>query len=170
MAMAIDSREPVSSSITSTRGRSIAVISVILAHSGQVPMGWRAMGAMNPTAGSVADRREVLEGTREGVVYANEDNAWSVVRLAIAGTREPVTAVGNLLGVQPGESLRLTGSWIDDPRHGRQFRVTSYATVVPATVKGIERYLGSGLIRGIGKVMAARLATAVGLETLEAIE
>ena len=111
---------------------------------------------MQPTAGPVADRPEELEGTLERVVYANEENAWSVVRLAVAGAREPVTAVGNLLGVQPGESLRLTGSWIDDPRHGRQFRVVSYATVVPATAKGIERYLGSGLIRGIGRVMARR--------------
>ncbi|HXO43608.1 MAG TPA: ATP-dependent RecD-like DNA helicase, partial [Thermoanaerobaculia bacterium] len=83
---------------------------------------------------------------------------------------EPVTAVGNLLGVQPGESLRLTGSWTDDPRHGRQFRVVSYATVVPATAKGIERYLGSGLIRGIGRVMARRLVAAFGTETLEVIE
>jgi exodeoxyribonuclease V alpha subunit len=125
---------------------------------------------MQPTERPLADRPEVLEGTLERVVYANEENAWSVVRLAVAGAREPVTAVGNLLGVQPGESLRLTGSWIDDPRHGRQFRVASYATVVPATVKGIERYLGSGLIHGIGKVMAARLVAAFGLETLEVIE
>src|SRR5260370_37809970 len=119
------------------------------------------MGAMHPTAGSVADRPEVLEGTLEGVVYANEDNAWSVVRLAIAGTREPVTAVGNLLGVQPGESLRLTGSWIDDPRHGRQFRGVSYATVVPATAKSIERYLGSGLIHVIGRALGRRLGAAL---------
>jgi exodeoxyribonuclease V alpha subunit len=125
---------------------------------------------MQPTERPLADRPEVLEGTLERVVYTNEENAWSVVRLAVAGTREPVTAVGNLLGVQPGESLRLTGSWIDDPRHGRQFRVASYATVVPATVKGIERYLGSGLIHGIGKVIAARLVAAFGLETLEVIE
>jgi exodeoxyribonuclease V alpha subunit len=125
---------------------------------------------MQTAAGPIADRPEVLEGTLERVVYANEENAWSVVRLAVAGAREPVTAVGNLLGVQPGESLRLTGSWIDDPRHGRQFRVASYATVVPATAKGIERYLGSGLIRGIGRVMARRLVAAFGLETLEVIE
>src|SRR5579864_372530 len=167
MAMAIDSREPVSSSITRTRGRSIAVIGVILAHSAQVPIGWRPM---QPTERPLPNGAEVLEGTLERVVYANEENAWSVVRLTVAGAREPVTAVGNLLGVQPGESLRLTGSWIDDPRHGRQFRVSSYATVVPATAKGIERYLGSGLIRGIGRVMARRLVASFGTETLEVIE
>jgi exodeoxyribonuclease V alpha subunit len=125
---------------------------------------------MQPVAGPSGERPEVLEGTLERVVYANEENAWSVVRLVIAGAREPVTAVGNLLGVQPGESLRLIGAWIEDPRHGRQFRVASYATVMPATVKGIERYLGSGLIQGIGKVMAARLVAAFGLETLAVIE
>jgi exodeoxyribonuclease V alpha subunit len=125
---------------------------------------------MQPATGPSGERPEMLEGTLERVVYANEENAWSVVRLAVAGSREPVTAVGNLLGVQPGESLRLTGAWIEDPRHGRQFRVVSYATVMPATVQGIERYLGSGLIQGIGKVMAARLVAAFGIETLAVIE
>nr|MDP9120472.1 helix-hairpin-helix domain-containing protein [Acidobacteriota bacterium] len=112
----------------------------------------------------------VLEGVLERIVFANEENAWSVVRLAVQGRREPVTAVGNLLGVQPGESLRLHGSWTLDPRHGRQFRVSSYSTVVPATVSGIEKYLGSGLIRGISKVMAGRLVASFGLDTLTVIE
>jgi exodeoxyribonuclease V alpha subunit len=125
---------------------------------------------MQPTERARAEPATVLEGVLERVVFANEANAWSVVRLAVAWARDPVTAVGNLLGVQPGESLRLTGCWMDDPRHGRQFRVDSYATVVPATAAGIERYLGSGLIRGIGKVMASRLVAAFGSDTLEVIE
>lgn len=111
-----------------------------------------------------------LEGVLERVVFSNEENAWSVVRLQVPGYRDLVTAVGNLLGVQPGENLRLSGSWINDPKYGRQFRVASYATVVPATVNGIEKYLGSGLIQGIGKVMASRLVAAFGLETLDVIE
>ena len=111
-----------------------------------------------------------LEGVLERVVFSNEENAWSVVRLQVPGYRDLVTAVGNLLGVQPGENLCLNGSWINDPKYGRQFRVSSYATVVPATVTGIEKYLGSGLIRGIGKVMAARLVAAFGLETLDVID
>ncbi|HEX2223591.1 MAG TPA: ATP-dependent RecD-like DNA helicase, partial [Thermoanaerobaculia bacterium] len=116
------------------------------------------------------DKATTLEGVLDRVVFANEENAWSVVRLAVPGHRDPVTAVGNLLGVQPGENLRLTGAWVNDPRHGRQFKVTSYATVAPATIVGIEKYLGSGLIRGVGKVMAARLVGAFGLETLDVIE
>jgi exodeoxyribonuclease V alpha subunit len=116
------------------------------------------------------DAATTLEGVLEKVVFANEENAWSVVRLAVPGRRDLVTAVGNLLGVQPGENLRLTGTWINDPKYGRQFRVSSYATVAPATLTGIEKYLGSGLIRGIGKVMASRLVAAFGLETLDIIE
>lgn len=111
-----------------------------------------------------------LEGVLERIVFTNEENAWTVARLTVQGNRDLVTAVGNLLGVQPGENLRLTGAWINDPKYGRQFRVSSYATVVPATVGGIEKYLGSGLIPGIGKVMASRLVTAFGLETLDVIE
>ncbi len=111
-----------------------------------------------------------LEGVLERVVFANDENAWSVVKVAVAGYRDLVTAVGNLLGVQPGENLRLSGGWINDPKYGRQFRVSSYATVVPATLNGIEKYLGSGLIRGIGRVMAGRLTAAFGLECLDVIE
>ncbi|HSU81055.1 MAG TPA: ATP-dependent RecD-like DNA helicase [Thermoanaerobaculia bacterium] len=116
------------------------------------------------------DAATTLEGVLERVVFSNEENAWSVVRLQVPGYRDLVTAVGNLLGVQPGENLRLSGSWINDPKYGRQFRVSSYATVTPATLNGIEKYLGSGLIRGIGKVMASRLVAAFGLETLDVIE
>lgn len=111
-----------------------------------------------------------LEGVLERVVFANEENAWSVVRLTVPGQRDPVTAVGNLLGVQPGENLRLTGAWVQDPKYGRQFKVGSYQTVAPATLSGIEKYLSSGLIRGIGKGLAGRLVQAFGMETLDVIE
>lgn len=113
---------------------------------------------------------EALEGVIDRVVFANPENAWSVVRFAVNGRREPVTAVGNLLSVQAGEHLRLSGSWIEDPRYGRQFRVSSYTPLTPGTLNGIEKYLGSGLIRGVGKVMAQRLVAAFGLDTLEVIE
>jgi len=111
-----------------------------------------------------------LEGVLERVVFTNEESAWSVVRLIVPGRQDLVTAVGNLLGIQPGENLRLAGEWIDDPKYGRQFKVSSYQTVPPSTVGGIEKYLGSGLIRGIGKVMASRLVKAFGKETLDVIE
>jgi exodeoxyribonuclease V alpha subunit len=106
----------------------------------------------------------------ERVTFSNDENAWSVVKLVVPSKRELVTAVGNLLGVQPGESLRLSGHWTTDKKYGEQFRVESYVTVKPATLVGIEKYLGSGLVRGVGKVMAERLVGHFGLETLEVID
>lgn len=111
-----------------------------------------------------------LEGILERVSFINEENAWSVVKLVVPGKTELVTAVGNLLGVQPGESLRLSGHWTVDRTYGEQFKVDSYVAVKPATLVGIEKYLGSGLVRGIGKVIAARLVEKFGLATLEIID
>jgi len=118
----------------------------------------------------VSDKISTLEGIVEHFVYVNEENGWSVVRLSVRGQRDLVTAVGNLLGVQPGESVRLRGFWVSDRKYGEQFKVESYTTVKPATLVGIEKYLGSGLIKGIGPVMASRMVKCFGLETLEIIE
>ncbi|MHB8836357.1 MAG: SF1B family DNA helicase RecD2 [Candidatus Methylomirabilia bacterium] len=111
-----------------------------------------------------------LEGVLESVTFANEETGWSVVRLEVEGRRVPVTAVGLLPGVRPGECLRLTGRWETDRRFGEQFKFSGYLPVLPATLVGMERYLASGLIRGIGKVMAARLVKSFGLETMDVIE
>ena len=78
--------------------------------------------------------------------------------------------VGPLLGAQPGESLRLTGRWTSHPQYGKQFEVWSYTTVLPATIQGIRRYLGSGLIKGIGPKMAERIVDHFGVDTLDVIE
>jgi exodeoxyribonuclease V alpha subunit len=117
-----------------------------------------------PQAGSTT-----ITGSVKRVVYSNPDNAWSVIRLLAPGRPAPITAVGNLLGVQPGEELRLTGEWVTDRKYGRQFRVTSCLTLQPSTLEGIRKYLGSGLIPGIGKVMADRLVARFGLESLDII-
>jgi len=111
-----------------------------------------------------------IEGVLERVTFSNDENAWSVVKLVVPGKTDLVTAVGNLLGVQPGENLRLSGRWTTDKKYGEQFLVDSYVTVKPATLVGIEKYLGSGLVRGVGKVMAERLVGHFGLETLEVID
>jgi exodeoxyribonuclease V alpha subunit len=111
-----------------------------------------------------------IQGVLERVTFSSEESAWSVVKLVVPGKADLVTAVGNLLGVQPGESVRLLGRWTTDQKYGEQFRVDSYVTVKPATLVGIEKYLGSGLVRGVGKVMAERLVKHFGLETLEVID
>ncbi|MDP9001076.1 MAG: ATP-dependent RecD-like DNA helicase [Myxococcota bacterium] len=123
---------------------------------------------MKPTGGGPA--LTTVEGVLERVTFSNDENAWSVVQLEVQGRRDLVTCVGNLLGVQPGESLRLSGHWVTDKKYGEQFRVESYVTVEPATLVGIEKYLGSGLVRGVGKVMAERLVGHFGMETLEVID
>ena len=92
------------------------------------------------------------------------------MKLDVPGKKDLVTVVGNLLGVQPGENLRLRGQWTVDRTYGEQFKADGYVTVKPATLVGIEKYLGSGLVRGIGKVMAKRLVEQFLMATLEVIE
>ncbi|HVP20080.1 MAG TPA: ATP-dependent RecD-like DNA helicase [Spirochaetia bacterium] len=111
-----------------------------------------------------------IEGTLERVRYASEDDDWSVVVLDLAESGGEATAVGNLAGVQAGESLRLTGRWTRHPKFGRQFKVDSFSAVPPATAAGIEHLLRSGLIEGIGKELASRLVARFGARTLEVIE
>jgi exodeoxyribonuclease V alpha subunit len=113
----------------------------------------------------------VLEAVLERITYANEETGYTIARVATdrSGT-DLLTVVGSLLGVQPGESLRLVGRWGSHPRYGRQFEVDSFTTVLPATIQGIERYLGSGLIKGIGPRMAARIVEHFGPDTLRVIE
>ncbi len=85
-----------------------------------------------------------------GITYANEETGYTVARVATDRSSDLLTVVGPLLGAQPGESLRLRGRWRRLPQYGRQFEVEAYQTVLPATIQGIRRYLGSGLIKGIG--------------------
>jgi exodeoxyribonuclease V alpha subunit len=111
-----------------------------------------------------------LEGTVERIVFANPENGWAVIRLTPAAGGSRVTAVGSLLQVREGERLRLSGEWVEDRKYGRQFSASSYLTLMPETVVGLRKYLGSGLIPGVGRVTAERLVDAFGLETLDVIE
>jgi exodeoxyribonuclease V alpha subunit len=113
----------------------------------------------------------VLDAVLERVTYANEETGYTIARVATERSgADLLTVVGSLLGVQPGESLRLVGRWGTHPKYGRQFEVDSFTTVLPATITGIERYLGSGLIKGIGPKMAARIVEHFGADTLRIIE
>jgi exodeoxyribonuclease V alpha subunit len=113
---------------------------------------------------------ESIEGTLERVVFQNPESQWTVARLEPAAGGPPVTVVGSLFGVTTGTPLVLRGTWELDRKYGRQFRVESYHTRSPETLVGIERYLGSGLIPGIGPELAKRLVGRFGLETLGIIE
>jgi exodeoxyribonuclease V alpha subunit len=111
-----------------------------------------------------------LEAVLERITYANQETGYTVARVATGRSSDLVTVVGPLLGAQPGESLRLRGRWASHPQYGRQFQVEAYTTVLPATIQGIRRYLGSGLIKGIGPKMAERIVGHFGPATLEVIE
>ncbi|MEU6229170.1 ATP-dependent RecD-like DNA helicase [Streptomyces sp. NPDC047042] len=113
----------------------------------------------------------VLEGVLERITYANEDNGYTVARVDTGrGGGDLLTVVGALLGAQVGESLRMEGRWGSHQQYGKQFTVENYTTVLPATVQGIRRYLGSGLVKGIGPVFADRITQHFGLDTLRIIE
>ncbi|MFJ2787019.1 MULTISPECIES: ATP-dependent RecD-like DNA helicase [unclassified Streptomyces] len=113
----------------------------------------------------------VLEGVLERITYANEENGYTVARVDTGrGAGDLLTVVGSLLGAQPGESLRMEGRWGSHPQYGKQFTVDNYTTVLPATIQGIRRYLGSGLVKGIGPVFADRITQHFGLDTLDVLE
>ena len=113
----------------------------------------------------------VVEGVLERITYANEENGYTVARVDTGrGSGDLLTVVGSLLGAQPGESLRMEGRWGSHPQYGKQFAVENYQTVLPATVQGIRRYLGSGLIKGIGPRIADRITEHFGIDTLDVIE
>ncbi|MFC3997138.1 AAA family ATPase [Nocardiopsis sediminis] len=117
-----------------------------------------------------AHQMAVLEGVLERVTYANEDTGYTVAKVDNGRGGELTTVVGALLGAQPGESLRMRGRWGSHPQYGRQFLVEDYSTVLPATVQGVRRYLGSGLVKGIGPRLAERIVEYFGVEALDVIE
>jgi exodeoxyribonuclease V alpha subunit len=113
---------------------------------------------------------ETLEGTLERIVFSGTTGEFTVVRLKAAGHAEPVTAVGTLLGLPVGARLRTTGYFENNPRFGRQFRIVSYTELSPQTLDGIKRYLGAGLIKGIGPEFANRIVARFGERTLEILD
>ncbi len=121
---------------------------------------------------SVAQQGDVvsLEGSVERVTFYNPESGFTVVKLRLRGRREPVAVVGTLPAVQPGEVLALTGRWHTDPVHGAQFQPQGVTVHPPAALGDIVRYLGSGLVRHLGPVLARRIVDAFGERTLEVLD
>ena len=113
---------------------------------------------------------ETLQGILERIVYENVDTGYTVGRLSARDHVELLTVVGNLASVNPGESLLLQGEWVDNAKYGRQFQIEKYETILPANVVGLRKYLGSGLIKGIGPKMAALIVRKFGMDTMDIIE
>lgn len=111
-----------------------------------------------------------MEGSIERVSFYNEENHFTIARLKIKGERNTIPVIGQLFYVTPGEVLKISGYFEQHPKYGRQIRIESYESLIPATLPGIEKYLGSGLVKGIGPEMAKRIVKRFGLKTLEIIE
>jgi exodeoxyribonuclease V alpha subunit len=111
-----------------------------------------------------------IQGQIERVTFHNDETDFTIAKLKVSGYRDLVTITGTFMAPTPGQVVRATGEWINHPKFGEQFKIVRYTTLIPATVAGIEKYLGSGLIKGIGPVMAKRMVKKFGEDTLKVIE
>ena len=114
--------------------------------------------------------REVLAGLVERVTFHNAENGFCVLRAKARGHRDLVTVVGHAALVSSGEWITASGEWINDRTHGQQFKSHFIRSSAPSPVEGIEKYLGSGMIRGIGPVYARKLIRAFGDKVFDVIE
>lgn len=122
---------------------------------------------------AIPQRKSVTEeifGLIERVTFHNQENGFCVLRLKTPGRREEITLIGSLSSVTAGEWLVAEGWWVRDKEHGLQFKAGMTKTVPPTTSEGIERYLGSGLVKGIGPILAKKLVGRFGADVLAVIE
>ncbi len=110
-----------------------------------------------------------LKGVLERIKYSNDEDGFLIAELRPEGSKEPVTIVGKLPGVQCGETLSLQGNWTRHPTHGPQFKALRFESELPASVYGIRKYLGSGLVKGVSKGLANRIVKRFGESTLKVI-
>ena len=106
----------------------------------------------------------------EHITYQNPENGYSVLKVKVKDYADLVTLVGNLLDVVVGSVLLVEGQWKVDKKYGQQFLAETWEETMPATLYGIEKYLGSGLVKGVGPVFAQRIVRQFGLETINVIE
>ncbi len=117
-----------------------------------------------------AQPTEALAGLVERVTFHNEDSGFCVLRVKVRGQRDLVTVVGHAATIAAGEWVQMSGTWVNDRTHGLQFKAAFLKASPPTTLEGIEKYLGSGMIRGIGPVYATKLVRAFGAAVFELIE
>ena len=113
---------------------------------------------------------DILAGLVERVTFHNEENGFAVLRVKARGKRDLVTVVGHAAVISAGEFIQASGDWNNDRQHGLQFRARFLKAMPPTTIEGIEKYLGSGMIRGIGPVYAKKLIHAFGEKVFDIIE
>lgn len=122
----------------------------------------------------MADGSETIEGTVKSVVYHNDENGYTVLRVELPSDFElakgpEITIVGKTRAVWEGEDVKAVGEWVTDKVHGRQFKASELTCIAPRSLKGIERYLASGLIKGVGPVLAKRIVDTFGEDTMNVL-
>ena len=118
----------------------------------------------------MASSTEVLAGLVDRVTFHNSDNGFCVLRVKARGQRDLITLIGHAAMISAGEFVQASGAWINDRTHGLQFKASFLKAAAPTTIEGIEKYLGSGMIRGIGPVYAKKLVRAFGEGVFDVIE
>ena len=113
---------------------------------------------------------EQLQGQIERITFTSEETGYTVAKVKVYGRKDLVTVIGNMVNPTPGEIIKMKGEWGNHPQYGEQFKIVFCQTTTPASVHGIEKYLGSGLIKGIGPVMSKRIVKMFKEETLNVIE
>ena len=126
--------------------------------------------ALDQAVGNRAAPTETLSGLVERVTYHNAENGFCVLRVKARGHKDLVTVVAHAASIAAGEWVQLSGTWTNDRSHGLQFRAGFLKASPPTTLEGIERYLGSGMIRGIGPAYAGKLVRAFGEAVFDLIE
>ena len=128
------------------------------------------MLATPPEREAPAAEREALAGLVERVTYHNPENGFCVLRVKARGQRDLVTVVGAAAAITAGEFVQASGTWVNDRVHGLQFKAAFLRSAPPTTLEGIEKYLGSGMVKGIGPVYAGRLVRAFGEGVFDVVE
>jgi exodeoxyribonuclease V alpha subunit len=126
--------------------------------------------SLMPETSRTSGPTELLAGLVDCVTFHNSDNGFCVLRVKARGHRDLITLIGHAAMISAGEFVQASGSWINDRTHGVQFRAVFLKATAPTTVDGIEKYLGSGMIRGIGPVYAKKLVRAFGEAVLDVVE
>ncbi|ADE54933.1 SF1B family DNA helicase RecD2 [Coraliomargarita akajimensis] len=116
-----------------------------------------------------SQQEQTLTGVLERIIFFNEENAYCVAEVSVSEGKQPITILGNLPGVQCGETLKLSGQWTRHATHGDQFRVANFKSELPASIHGIRKYLGSGMVKGIGRSYAKKIVDFFGADTLRVI-
>jgi len=125
---------------------------------------------MNDNATTTDAPVERLSGSVERVTFHSEESGFCVLRIKVKGKRDLVTVIGSAATITPGEFVECVGSWHNDKTHGLQFKATHLKTVPPSTLEGIEKYLGSGMVKGIGPHFAKVLVKSFGIDVFTVIE